>query len=168
MLGLIPKKTHFSVLCSALLVAALIALIVVRAGWLAERRVILTAPAGGIVTLDGESLADATIVFLPLDPSGAGACSLSDEHGVFQLQTWLDPQAPLLGAAPGDYAVAVSKYATNGTVERPVDHLLVRETLLTPPQYRDPKTSLLRATVVEGGENRFRLRLLSAAKEATD
>lgn len=138
-----------------------------RLGWLSKPHVPQTVPVGGIVTLDGEPLADASIVFRPLDPKGAGACSLSNEHGVFELQTWVSPNTPLSGAAPGSYAVAVTKHAINGTHERPVEHLRTRETLLTPPKYADAKTSVLSATVVREGENKFQLRLESDA-EATE
>lgn len=53
------------------------------------------------------------------------------------------------------------KHSINGTAEHPIEHLLIRETLLTPRKHADPKTSVLRTTVVDRGKNHFELRLAS-------
>lgn len=62
-------------------------------------------PASGIVLLNGEPVADATITFQPVDPSGKGGSALTDSSGYFQAQTF-DPGD---GLTEGVHNVAVRK-----------------------------------------------------------
>jgi hypothetical protein len=58
----------------------------------------------GVVTLDGEPLAGATVLFLPEDNQGRPAQGLTAKDGTFHLATGSEN-----GAAPGTYKVLVTK-----------------------------------------------------------
>jgi hypothetical protein len=59
----------------------------------------------GLVTLDGQPVAGATVTFHPEAEQGHVATGLTGADGVFQLQTYAEAD----GALPGDYKVTVSK-----------------------------------------------------------
>ncbi len=61
-------------------------------------------PVQGVVTLDGEPLAGATVVFMP-DGGGRPANGYTAADGMFQLTTF----QPNDGALPGTYRVLVQK-----------------------------------------------------------
>ena len=63
-----------------------------------------TVPVEGNVTLDGEPLAGATVMFIPVKEGGQPATGLTDANGKFQLKTGNDKT----GALPGEYKVVVS------------------------------------------------------------
>ncbi len=58
----------------------------------------------GIVTLDGEPLEGATVVFSPIKEGGQIASALTNSDGTFQLTTGKESK----GALPGEYKVLVS------------------------------------------------------------
>src|SRR5438445_6013116 len=65
-----------------------------------------TVKTGGSVTLEGKPVGGATVTFHPeKKEQGRVAAGLTDEDGVFQLQTFV----PADGALPGDYRVTVIK-----------------------------------------------------------
>jgi len=68
-----------------------------------------TEPVAGVITLDGEPLAEATVNFSPKVPGeGAVGFARTNEKGEYRLQTMQgNPDA---GTLPGEYAVTVSKY----------------------------------------------------------
>jgi hypothetical protein len=59
----------------------------------------------GVVLLDNEPVAEATVLFIPDGGSGQPAHGLTDENGKFQLTTFKDND----GAFPGNYKVTVTK-----------------------------------------------------------
>lgn len=67
-------------------------------------------PVSGLVTLDGQPLADATIMFLPELESGFhGATGRTDSSGKYELTTDIGNGKTSKGAIPGKYKVTVSK-----------------------------------------------------------
>lgn len=95
----------------------------------------------GQVTLDGQSLENARIVFE--SPDKATAVAKTDADGHYTLMTGAQP-----GAAAGSYSVAISAYKTaNGGAESPVP------VLRTPKKYNTGQTSGLTADV-QPGQNR--------------
>jgi len=75
-----------------------------------------TEPVLGLVTLDGDPVAGATITFHPNGPEGAAASGLSDENGNYRITVVqaIDGKqaAPGSGTLPGKYTVTVRKVET--------------------------------------------------------
>ena len=124
-------------------------------------------PAEGVVTLNGEPVEGATVMFAPkkIDPSRprGSAQALTDAAGKFKLTT-LDPGD---GVFPGDYYVTVTKDRVEGgmsldevkrrrenpdSADEPApEQTLVRE---LPDQYADINSSGLDQTIpAEGNKN---------------
>jgi hypothetical protein len=59
----------------------------------------------GVVLLDNEPVAEATVLFIPDGGTGQPAHGMTDENGKFQLTTFKDND----GALPGSYKVTVTK-----------------------------------------------------------
>lgn len=62
-----------------------------------------TSPVAGVVLLDGQPLANATVQFVPVE-SGRDATATTNARGEFTMSTF-DPND---GAAPGTYKVVIS------------------------------------------------------------
>jgi hypothetical protein len=62
-------------------------------------------PVQGVVTLDGQPLESATVLFMPQDGAGRPASAFTDHDGSFSLTTFTAGD----GALPGDYHVVVRK-----------------------------------------------------------
>jgi hypothetical protein len=113
-------------------------------------------PAEGVVTLDGQPVADAGVMFVPSDPSqGLPAMGVTDAAGAFSLRTVNDD-----GAVVGDYRVSISKseqslHPVPGS--RALRHIVKRH---VPEKYEGADTSGLTATVAED-ENHFEFPLSS-------
>jgi hypothetical protein len=108
-------------------------------------------PVSGTITLDGQPLAAAGIMFLPRgETRGTGAFAMTDEAGKYSLKT--DHGGP--GAPEGEYAVTISKVVKrDGTpyVPKPdVAEAGERETL--PATYSDSMKTVLTAKVPKGGD----------------
>jgi len=120
-----------------------------------------TEPVTGVVTLDGEPLADATVRFSPkVEGEGAPGFARTNERGEYRLQTMQgNPDA---GTLPGEYAVTVVKYREVPTGRRDVDVFTGEATeemttvLLFPRMqvYANAETTPFSATVVKG-RNQF-------------
>ncbi len=106
-----------------------------------------TVAAGGLLTLDGQPVAGASIVFMP-QGGGRPALGRTDQGGRYTLTTFEKGD----GAPPGAYSVAIS-------LERmgPNDEL---ESLL-PRKYARPETSGLVVEVSPRGSNEFSFELTS-------
>jgi hypothetical protein len=109
------------------------------------------APVRGVVTLDGEPVEGAAVMFSPRD-GGRPAIGQTDERGEFRLQT----VAPGDGALLGEHAVTVTLQETLGITADP-DGLSgevapggIRTRWIVPERYSNPKTSNLAATVERG------------------
>ena len=116
-----------------------------------------TVTVKGVVTLDGNPLPGATVLFVP-EAGGAGrpASGLSDDAGHFRLTTY----RPGDGAVPGTYRVVVTKTEGMSTPPGPDhaskarfrDHRKRSEARrhrkpALPAVYGDPETTTLRCTV---------------------
>lgn len=118
-------------------------------------------PVTGVVTLDGEPLAGATVSFSPVsEGSGRPAVGTTDEQGVYQLTDMRFTQAGP-GAAPGKYHVTISKTSVAeeslpeeddpnyGDLPDPTSTGTGVESLV-PEKYTDRSSSGLTATVESG------------------
>lgn len=119
-----------------------------------------TAPAVGLITLDGTPLPFATVMFAPRGATKGIECvGVTDETGKYTLTQTRGGE----GVPPGEYTVVVSRYVRgDGTPirldpkEPPANQGAVES---LPPQYSSSIDSVLVATVPEtGGEFKFDLK----------
>jgi len=117
-----------------------------------------TFPAEGVVTYKGQGVEDASVTFAPTDRNGTAAYALTDAEGKFALNTFGEKD----GAAAGDYSVTVTKKHVD-TTPNPKDAngppLKSVEKSLIPNRYASSGTSQLKASVKDGGENKFSFEL---------
>lgn len=111
-----------------------------------------TVEVSGVVTLDGQPLEGAAVIFAPDDGKYAGQ-ALTDSSGRFEAQAFPSKE----GMVPGSYKVGVSK-----TIERKGKAVTgpdaahdagggVEWVNVVPVQYTDPTKSGLTAQIPEGG-----------------
>lgn len=126
-------------------------------------------PLTGVVTLDGEPLANANLTFIPVAgrmTGGPVAIAVTDDAGRFEAQTAGEP-----GAAVGEYSVTVTASAGGGPVSVEVDSAdyermmsgeqPVESTSPVPAVYSNAAESKLTATVAAGDKNDVTLELVS-------
>lgn len=137
-----------------------------------------TVEATGYLTLDGEPVDGASIVFAPADGKTHAAKALSDSSGYFSLDAFPSKE----GAVPGDYKILVTKTVeTKGGTPPPnspaaklsetameegkahaqEDTEEVHWINVLPTKYNNPNTSGLKATIPEGGTSELKLELKS-------
>jgi hypothetical protein len=123
-----------------------------------------TVPVEGVVTLDGEPMAEATVRFQPVDPSqGMSATGKTDANGVYKLTavpTGDVAAVPGAGTLPGEYVVGVTKTSFKAIEEdedaasagtgSPTDDGI---TFIIPQRYNNPQDSGLKVTVTDGENN---------------
>ncbi len=116
---------------------------------------IKTEGVTGVVTLDGEPLANATVYFTPVEGSAGASQSVgkTNEKGEYKLQTLLS--APDADPTPGDYVVTIDcvDEVETGRMKKNDDGEEVPETeeiQRVPARYLNGATSGLTATVVKG------------------
>lgn len=117
-------------------------------------------PLTGVVTLGGEPVEGATVMFVAVDGKG-GAAGRTDAQGRYAATTF----NPGDGAVPGEYLVTVSKYEmpsefpdeAEDSPGQDQEHL-PPPTNLVPAKYADVQTSGLTVSVVEG-KNSFDIAL---------
>lgn len=130
----------------------------------------------GVVTLDGSPVADATVMFTPVDAGqGAPATGITDANGVYRLTAVVVGEArPTAGAGtlPGEYFVGVIKSVTETPMSEeeaykkgvpyvaPRPGQVAKTTHVVPQNYNDPKQSGLKVTV-QAGKNSIPLELKS-------
>ena len=126
---------------------------------------IKTEGVTGVVTLDGEPLANATVYFTPAEGSSGASQSVgtTNEAGEYKLQTLLG--AADAGTTPGDYVVTIDcvDEVPTGDMKLNDDGDEVPETeeiQRVPARYLNASTSGLTATVVKGA-NTFNFDLTS-------
>lgn len=124
-------------------------------------------PVQGKITLDGAPLEGATITFLPMEGGNRAASALSNAQGTFKVRTLL----PDDGAAPGNYAVSVSKRVMEEGKQMTQEEALeasqkgrqiivnTKETL--PDRYTKAISSGISYTVVEGKNEELVIELTS-------
>ena len=110
-------------------------------------------PVSGTVTVDGQPMAGASVMFMP-QAEGQPGVGLTDEAGKFRLTSG-SSQA---GVMPGSYKVTVTLHKVTGFLADK-DGLSggiapggIREQWLVPQRYSNPQTSGLTAEVREGME----------------
>ncbi|MBR4976394.1 MAG: carboxypeptidase regulatory-like domain-containing protein, partial [Thermoguttaceae bacterium] len=126
-------------------------------------KAIKTEGVTGVITYNGEPLADATVKFIPTDATGSQSYGKTNEKGEYKLQTLLG--AADAGTTPGDYVVTVDcvDEVETGRMKKNDDGEDVPETeeiQLVPARYLNGATSGLTATVVKGS-NTFNFDLTS-------
>jgi len=111
-----------------------------------------TAPVTGRVLLDGKPVADAAVMFEPVD-GGVPARGSTGGDGGFTLSTFARDD----GAIVGRHRVSISKFVTEGVaanefgLEAAPGPPGLQPKAALPARYADPKTSGLEATVEAGG-----------------
>jgi hypothetical protein len=109
------------------------------------------APVSGIVTVDGQPVANAAVMFVP-EAGGRPATGLTDAEGKFSLETL----KPGDGALVGKHKVTVTGVKTTGVqatedgLSGSVDPGQVREEWFVPQKYSKPDTSGLTQEVTQG------------------
>jgi hypothetical protein len=125
-----------------------------------------TVKVRGVVTLDGEPLPRAAVLFQHQDQGGRDANGFTDNSGTFRLSTF-DPDD---GALPGNYKVVIQ--FTGESLEVPPDlktpeevqkelgkRVKVKKSSLTIPDiYSNPDKTVLRQKVPTDGEVRLALK----------
>jgi hypothetical protein len=109
-------------------------------------------PVSGQVTLDGNPLANASLMFVPTGSTpGTGSGAVTDAKGKYELRTSHDG----IGAPVGQYKVIISKLVLSDGSDYKLDSGVspmdagADESL--PAQYSDPDQTILTANVPEGG-----------------
>jgi hypothetical protein len=120
----------------------------------------------GIVTLDGQPLANANVQLVPQgETMGQAGFGKTDQAGKFSIGPAGSKQR---GAAPGEYKVVISKYVKpDGTdyVPKPdEDPMLGNYKELLPAAYSDPGRSVLTVNVPDGEAKNLELKLNSKQK----
>jgi hypothetical protein len=107
-----------------------------------------TVPASGTVTMNGQPVADATVIFAPTSPTGIGSAAKSDSSGKFVLSTYPDEA----GAVPGSYMVMVNKIEVPPLpgANAPEVSSAVYAKHLVPKRYSDPLKSGLKVEIPQG------------------
>jgi hypothetical protein len=111
-----------------------------------------TFPVKGVVTMGGEPLGGATVMFNPVASDGSGAIALTDEEGRYKLTTFDAGD----GAIPGEYRVAFVK--TIFPKQEGVDPMVAMSgdpKNVLPVKFADSASSGFSATVVAGPDNAF-------------
>jgi len=111
------------------------ALLVFLAGGCGSKKLV---PTSGTITLDGQPLGDAVIVFTPETPEGEPPTARSKEDGTFSVGT-----GKANGAPPGTYKVVVNKWDTSPRAKG-------KQSVL-PRIYASPGTTPLQCTVPHDG-----------------
>lgn len=123
-------------------------------------------PVEGIVTFNGERVADAFVLFKPVG-QGQAASGTTDANGQFALMTF----NPDDGARPGEYVVMVTKTETRGEIriERPAgtnqkivhdDREIINH---LPEKYASTASTDLKIPVPENGNMQITLALIGEA-----
>lgn len=118
------------------------------------------APVSGVVTLDGEPLANASLYFQP-QRTGSGpivgppSIGVTDEEGRFRLRA----QTNDTGAVVGEHRVSISTFESRMVDPQNSDRVEVVSEERVPPRYRAP--SQLTFTVPSGGADDANFELTS-------
>ena len=112
-----------------------------------------TYPVSGIVTMDGDPVADATVIFSPVkEGEGDAAVGKTDEKGEYKLQT--SSGRADAGTTPGEYVVMIKKTVFSETGKVATDSSGRSTTEMSSESVLPPKygafSSPLKETVVKG------------------
>ncbi|MBQ7813865.1 MAG: carboxypeptidase regulatory-like domain-containing protein [Thermoguttaceae bacterium] len=115
-------------------------------------KAIKTEGVTGVITYNGEPLANATVKFVPTDSTGSQSYGKTNEKGEYKLQTLLG--AADAGTTPGEYKVTVDcvqNVPTGNMIQEngaEIEEMDVESVI--PKTYSNPETSGLTATVAPG------------------
>lgn len=115
-----------------------------------------TTSVSGVVTYQGQPVADATVVLAPQSADGKAASGVTDASGAFSVSAFADGE----GAVAGEYKVSVSKTTVIGALSPEEEQKILdagkevpqpkyKEEL--PPKYKNPATSGLTVSVPASG-----------------
>jgi hypothetical protein len=124
-----------------------------------------TVPVKGVVTFDSRPLANASVIFIPMEPGGRDASGSTDANGAFQLSTF----RPGDGALPGLYKVTVhysepvavpaglktAEEVQKAMVKASASH---KPSFVIPPTYSRPDQTILRHRVPDDGDAKLVLK----------
>jgi hypothetical protein len=118
----------------------------------ADPNLVKLHPVTGVVTLDGEPLPRASVVFVPQgNTPGSGTSAITDDAGRYALATMHQGA----GAPEGSYKVVISKLVQPDGSEFPlnaeVDPMSTPHKEFVPKPYSDPEATTLTADVASGG-----------------
>lgn len=113
-----------------------------------------TVPAEGVVTLDGATVADATVIFIA-EQGTYNATAVTDKDGRFQMKAF-DTKS---GAVPGSYKVEISKTIMESGPETGETEVNLKFGL--PKKYSVFTTSGLTQTIGEQGTKEIKFELKS-------
>ena len=113
-----------------------------------------TTPLGGTLTLDGQPLDGATVLFSPVGEKGFAAMAETDASGKFVATTFAHAD----GAVPGRYVVTIKKFRIREAAD---NRKRMQVESVVPKKYSMPQTSGLTVEVVAGGPNVFNFDLTS-------
>ncbi len=101
-----------------------------------------TVPVTGLVTLNGEPVAEASVTFYPQE--GRSASGVTDSSGIFTLTTFEAGD----GAIAGKHRVSIGKQSNVPAGNTPEELAKIKEEI--PSKYNNAETSGLTADVVAG------------------
>ena len=111
-------------------------------------------PAAGIVTLNGEPVEEASVIFAPQDTTGAQSASAkTDKNGKFVVTT----VKPGDGMLPGEYLVLITKTTVSGEKSKDGDDRQIVNHL--PPKYGSKGTSDLKVSIPPKGDKNIELKM---------
>jgi hypothetical protein len=117
-----------------------------------------TAKAGGVVTIDDQSLANAHVIFTP--EKGRAAMGQTGADGRFTLTTYRSGDGAIVGH---HHVTVVAREPSDGQTNTPGAPGIERPgRSLIPEKYGSTATSGLEFDVVEGRENSFQIQITSA------
>ena len=133
---------------------ALCVICVLTAGCSSSSGGLQTAPATGVVTYKGAPVPGAVVVFQPASDEGSTkpAQTQTGDGGAFSMQTLSNGTQLQDGVMPGEYLVSIRK------IEAPADFTGPPREVL-PRKYGNAKSSGLKASVKNAGENKFEFKL---------
>lgn len=114
-----------------------------------------TVPAEGVVTLDGATVSDATVLLIA-DVGDINASAVSDKNGKFLLNAFPEKS----GAVPGSYKVSISKTINEAASEK-TGETMVNLKYGLPQKYSLYTTSGLTYTLGEKGDKNIKFDLQS-------
>ena len=120
-------------------------------------------PVTGRVTLDGQPLSDATVIFDPREEGGETAVGTTDADGTYELTTIVVGHGPQQGAVPGNYHVIITKIVMPDGSPIPrdmsdADAEAEGARQVVPPRYSDSaNVTLVRDVPEDGGTIDFEL-----------
>ncbi len=123
----------------------------------------------GVVTLDGQPVAEATVTFVPVtEGQGAPATGMTNQQGVYKLTATVTGElaaTPEAGTLPGEYFVGVMKNVVETRMSQEeaeqagVEYVPAAEeaapkiTFVVPQKYNVPRESGIKVTVQAGTNN---------------